>query len=183
MSMHSISNSSLAGGGTATGHGGEQKHAEPHHGPVYPVGCIPTRRQLAEEKGRFEYMLEYVIPARYAGRSGRMKQCDTARMQIIRTRILPDILCGKLPSDEDVMAIVTLGDKEISALPKKDQALMKKWTNDNCPDIRRRKKDEKVLGVSRQMTLLEYGYRAGMRFGGPVATKRGRPPMWRDSLI
>ena len=53
----------------------------------------------------FRTVLHVTIPAVYKGHSGRYVQADTARKNVLTTRIFQDLRRGKLPSADDYWAI------------------------------------------------------------------------------
>jgi hypothetical protein len=99
-------------------------------------GQVPSAELLREREVLYRTLLEVTIPGRYAGSSGRYHGTDTARKNVLRTRVLPDLRWGRLPSAETHRAL-TLG--RYSELSKMDQKFMVEWKNKVCPDPRTKK--------------------------------------------
>ena len=101
-------------------------------------------------------LLFVTIPSWYQQRgSGRWKGVDTARKQCIESRVQPDLRFGKMPSDDDVKALFTLG--KFDTLSTADQKWLVEWRKKNFPDGRQKKRP--VDGLQ-QTDLFRYFVRA-----------------------
>ena len=90
-----------------------------------------------------------------AGKSGRYKKHDTARLHFIVGAALRDLACGKLPSAADQRVLFDiLGDDEVDGTPQKKE--MDTWCRAHYADPRSQQHASAGLSQSRQTTLLAW---------------------------
>ena len=124
---------------------------------LYRPGGIPTKDVLERLESEFRAVLHTEIPRAYKGRGGRYRQADTARKNVLTSRILPELRYGKLPSADDYKAI-TLGPyKELAQGAK---AWLDSWANKNCPDVRKKSMISKEL----RQTVLQFAVTSGINY-------------------
>ena len=139
---------------------------------LFGPGNIPTADVLVRLEATFRTVLHVTIPAVYKGHSGRYVQADTARKNVLTTRIFQDLRRGKLPSADDYWAITAGPYKDLIGA---DKARMDSWTNKNCPDVRKKGTMSKEL----RQTVLQWAATSGHQYGVRSGGRGGRPKSYK----
>ena len=161
-------------------------YARPKSAAMAAVSARPpplaTAEQITDMHARLTELKLRIADRRHggAGKSGRYKKHDTARVHFIDGQAMRDLSCGKLPSAANQRALFDIpGDDDVTGPQKKE---MDAWYDEHYADCRSSRYASAGLSEQRQATLLAWVHAnpgsaardARAPAGAPAAYKLGK---------